>query len=174
VRRFFSGKILVAGAITDGWALLSVQALGADYGYAGTLFIPCPEAATPANYRKLVLDSQASDLLVSAAVSGAPASILRPSFEAAGYSENAENGKSFTIHDNSKAWRDVWSAGQGIENLWRAENVAEIVARLEREYHAAGSELSAKHRHYQGGLFAAPATESPPSHPSNDKNVINC
>jgi nitronate monooxygenase len=144
VRRFFAGQILVAGAITEGRGLLAVQAMGADFAYAGTLFLPCPEANTAPGYRKMVLDSRAADLMVSAVVSGAPASLLRPSFEAAGYSEQDAAKKDFTIRDKSKAWRDVWSAGQGLENLTRAETVPELVARLEREYRSATAELAAK------------------------------
>lgn len=129
VRKFFKGEIAVAGAITDGLALRAVQALGADYGYAGTLFLTAPEAETPRAYREMVLECGAADLVLTSEVTGAPALALRPSLEAAG--KLASGALSV---DKKKAWRDVWSAGQGLENLTRTETVAEIVQRLQSEY----------------------------------------
>jgi nitronate monooxygenase len=36
-----------------------------------------------------------------------------------------------------KAWRDIWSAGQGVGAVKQVVGVAEFVARLESEYQAA-------------------------------------
>lgn len=137
VRAFFSGEIAVAGAITEGAAVLAVQALGADYAYAGTLFLGAPEALTPPLYRQMVMECSAADLVVTSIVTGAPASALRPSLEASGLTD----ARSLSV-ENKASWREVWSAGQGIENLHRPERVLEIVDRIEREYRAARRRLS--------------------------------
>jgi nitronate monooxygenase len=34
----------------------------------------------------------------------------------------------------AKAWRDIWGSGQGIGAVKKVTPVAELVARLEREY----------------------------------------
>ena len=34
----------------------------------------------------------------------------------------------------AKAWRDIWGSGQGIGAVKKVAPVAELVARLEREY----------------------------------------
>ncbi len=34
----------------------------------------------------------------------------------------------------AKAWRDIWGSGQGIGAVQSVQPVAELVARLEREY----------------------------------------
>jgi nitronate monooxygenase len=34
----------------------------------------------------------------------------------------------------AKAWRDIWGSGQGIGAVKSVQPVAELVARLEREY----------------------------------------
>ena len=39
--------------------------------------------------------------------------------------------------DKSKAWKDIWGAGQGIGAITEVVPVAELVARLVREYEAA-------------------------------------
>jgi nitronate monooxygenase len=38
---------------------------------------------------------------------------------------------------DAKAWRDIWSAGQGVGQIKRVQTVAEIVADLRREYNEA-------------------------------------
>ena len=40
--------------------------------------------------------------------------------------------------EGPKAWRDIWSAGQGVGLIHDVPNVADLVARLKREYVAAG------------------------------------
>jgi nitronate monooxygenase len=39
--------------------------------------------------------------------------------------------------DDAKAWKNVWSAGQGVGAVRAIEPVAQIVARLKSEYDAA-------------------------------------
>lgn len=43
-----------------------------------------------------------------------------------------------------KAWRDIWGCGQGIGQIEDAPPVAEIVARLTREFADAGRDFAAR------------------------------
>lgn len=79
------------------------------------------------------------------AVSGVPASFMRQSLEAAGYdlkrlTDKADMNygeKLKPVNDEAKAWKTVWSAGQGAGNIDDLPGVDELVARLDREYRAA-------------------------------------
>ena len=42
----------------------------------------------------------------------------------------------------AKAWRDIWGAGQGVGLMDDVPGVAEMVDRLEAEYHAARTRLA--------------------------------
>ena len=44
IRKFYDGPIILSGAITNGAAILSAQAMGADLAYIGTRFIATREA----------------------------------------------------------------------------------------------------------------------------------
>jgi nitronate monooxygenase len=39
--------------------------------------------------------------------------------------------------DDAKAWKNVWSAGQGVGAVKAIEPIAQIIARLKQEYDAA-------------------------------------
>ena len=45
---------------------------------------------------------------------------------------------------DKKAWRDIWSAGQGVGTMQDIPPVAELVARLEREYRQTVAALAAE------------------------------
>jgi nitronate monooxygenase len=44
--------------------------------------------------------------------------------------------------ERPKAWKDIWSAGQGVGNITDVPPVAELVDRLEGEYRAARARLA--------------------------------
>jgi nitronate monooxygenase len=141
VREFFDGYIVVGGGITDGSGLAGAIAAGADFAYLGTRFLAARESLAVDAYKQMVVDCGPDDLIVSAAVSGTPASWLRPSLQACGIDPSAPAGpipKSYTPGEAAlKRWRDTWSAGQGLHKVSAIEPVAMIVDRLDREYRAA-------------------------------------
>jgi nitronate monooxygenase len=145
VRRFFDGMLIVSGAMTDGRAVAAARALGADFGYAGTRFIACHESDAPAAYRQMIVDSGIDDLVLTSALTGALASMLRPSVREAGYDPDAlvEGSKQGYTHRGvgGKAWKHVWSAGQGLGLFDSVKSVAEIVEDYARSYEAALREL---------------------------------
>lgn len=142
VRAFFSGTIVLAGAISDGRAIRAAEVLGADMAYMGTRFIATEEANADARYRAMLIDGTAEDLIYTDVFSGIPANMLRPSIRQFGLdpdnlpAKNALN-VSKELNIDVKAWRDIWTAGQGLTTIHDAPPVAALVARLRTEYEAA-------------------------------------
>ncbi len=140
VRTFFDGPIAVGGGISTGRGIAAAEAMGADLAYMGTAFIPASESLAPEDYKAMVVGADASDLVVSASVTGVPASWLRESLKRAGLDpDNLPKAGKVQFDDPSqvlKAWKDVWAAGQGVGAVNAVEPIAAITARLEHEYHA--------------------------------------
>lgn len=146
VRAFFDGPLVIGGGISDGRGIAGAIAAGADYAYMGTSFIAAEESMAPPAYKDMLGQADIEDLLVSAAVTGTPASWLKPSLVANGY-DPADMGAAPTrAYDSGenlrgKRWAQVWSAGQGVGAVTRTEPLAAIVDRLESEYRAACARL---------------------------------
>lgn len=142
VREFFGGCIALAGAISDGRAVKAAEVLGADMAYMGTRFIATAESMARADYKQMVIDSEAADILYTPAFSGIPANMLKPSIRNAGMdpdrlAEKREINLGAELNASARAWKDVWSAGQGVGSIHDAPAVAALVARLQAEYRAA-------------------------------------
>lgn len=141
VRQFWDGPMVLGGAISTGHAVRAAEILGADLAYVGTALIACTESMAEQGYKDLVVASTAEDIVLSKGITGVTANWLRASLIAAGYDPlnmpedkrpNFENA-----HDDAKAWKNVWSAGQGVGAVTAIEPIAQIVARLKNEYDAA-------------------------------------
>ncbi|MEZ5957039.1 MAG: nitronate monooxygenase [Hyphomonadaceae bacterium] len=139
VREFFDGYITVGGGISDGAGIAGAIAAGADFVYMGTRFLPTTESRAQDAYKQMIVDSDADDLVVSAAITGTPASWLRASLAAAGRDPDNLGDPATRDYsgDNAKRWRDIWAAGQGVGKTRAIESVAHVVNQLEREYAAA-------------------------------------
>lgn len=145
IRQFFDKTLLLAGCLNKGHEILAAQLLGADLAYLGTRFIATRENAAPSAYKQMILEARAADIVHTPAVSGVPASFMRQSLELAGYDlkqlqhkgEVNYGEKLKPINDEAKAWKTVWSAGQGVGAIGDLPTVAELVARLDSEYRAA-------------------------------------
>lgn len=139
VRRFFDGPLIVGGGIGTGRAVKATETLGADFAYLGTRFLATDESLIEDPYRKMVWDSGMEDLIASRAITGALGNWMRASVEAAGLSpeDMAASAKidfSQDMHSGSKAWKHVWSAGQGVGGVSKREAVADVVDDLYRSY----------------------------------------
>lgn len=141
VRQFWNGPLILGGAISSGRAIRAAETLGADLAYVGTAFIACAESIADPAYKDMVVASGADDIVPSKGITGVTANWLRQSLVAAGYDPAnmpADKKPSFeNAQDNSKAWKNVWSAGQGVGAVTAIEPVAQIVSRLKTEYSAA-------------------------------------
>jgi nitronate monooxygenase len=139
VREFFDGILILAGAISDGRAIRAARVLGADLVYMGTRFVATVEANASERNKSMLIESDASDLVYTDVFSGIPANMLKPSIRQHGLDPDnlpAKNALDITkeLNPDLKAWRDIWSAGQGIGSIHSAPTVSELVARLETEY----------------------------------------
>ena len=139
IRQFFDKTLLLAGCLNHGHEILAAQMLGADLAYMGTRFIATAESQAPGAYKQMLLSAHAADIIHTPAVSGIPASFLRPSLEQAGYDMEAlkgghEQGKLKPIDDEAKAWKTVWSAGQGVGGIDDLPSASALIERLHHEY----------------------------------------
>lgn len=142
VREFFHGTVLLAGGLSRGEQVAAALAMGADLAYMGTRFIASRECLAAPDYKAMLAQARAADIVYTAALSGIPANYLRPSILAAGLDPEAlmaagAGDKKLDLGPETRAWRDVWSAGHGVGAIADAPPVADLVARLEREYLAA-------------------------------------
>ncbi len=149
VREFFDGLVIVGGAVADGWGVAGAIAAGADLVYVGTRFIATDESQADAAYKQMLVDSSLEDIVVTAALTGASASWLRPSLLARGIDPDQSNAaptRSYDSNDVNKPsrWRDVWAAGQGVGAIGHVAPVAQVVRQLRAEYEQAGARLAAR------------------------------
>jgi nitronate monooxygenase len=145
VRAFYDGTIILSGSIASGEAILAAQAVGADLAYIGTRFIASAEAHASEAYKQMIVASRGEDIVYSNLFTGVHGNYLRGSIVAAGLDPEAlpEADKSAMNFGSgrTKAWRDIWGAGQGVGQIRDVRPAGEIVARLEREYLAARQRL---------------------------------
>jgi len=148
IREFFSGPVIIGGGIADGAGIAGAIAAGADYAYMGTRFLPTVESRAVEPYKQMVADCGPDDLIVSAGITGTPASWLKPSLLAAGLDPSTLNEKperNYTAGENTlKRWRDLWSAGQSLHGVKRIEPVAAVVDALERDFRQAVKRFEAR------------------------------
>jgi nitronate monooxygenase len=145
VRSFFDKTILLSGCISSGRDVASALQMGADLAYAGTRFINTTESMASDDYRKMIIDSNATDIVYTAAVSGVPANFLGASLEAMGITEEMwaikkkiNFGEELdAAKAEAKAWKTIWSAGQGVSTIHDVLPVAELAARMKAEFIAA-------------------------------------
>ena len=147
VRAFYDGTIILSGAIATGDAILAAQAIGADLAYLGTRFIASAEANAAEAYKQMIVESRGEDIVYSNLFTGVHGNYLRGSIVNAGLDPDAlpEADKSAMNFGSgrTKAWRDIWGAGQGVGQIRDVPPAADIVARLEREYLAARARVMA-------------------------------
>ncbi|MDB5583900.1 MAG: nitronate monooxygenase family protein [Bradyrhizobium sp.] len=140
IRRIFAGTILMAGSISTGAAIRAAEILGADLAYMGTRFIATSEANVDQRYRDMLVESTADDLMFTGRIAGVPANWLVKSMERVGLDPAnlpRPEGKGMRhdhLPESVRPWKNIWSAGQGIELIDDTPPVAELVRRLRAEY----------------------------------------
>lgn len=147
VRAFFDGPIVLAGGMSDGAALWAAEVLGCDLGYMGTPFIATHESMAQPAYKDMLVSASADDVLLTRAITGLPANMLRPSLEAAGLdpkklteSITPEQARELfsASRENTPAhaarWKDIWSAGHSVSGVSEVVSVAERVSQIAAEY----------------------------------------
>src|ERR1700719_1996728 len=145
IREVYPGTIILSGAMSSGADVLAARALGADLAYLGTRFIATDEGNAPADYKQMLIDSAAEDIVYTSLFSGVSGNYLRGSVARAGLDpehlpEADKTKMNFGTGGNTaaKAWRDIWRAGQSVSGIHSIDAVDALIARMEREYAAAG------------------------------------
>ncbi|HVJ53737.1 MAG TPA: nitronate monooxygenase family protein [Aliidongia sp.] len=146
IRQWFDGPVALSGAIATGRGVLAAQAMGADLAYLGSVFIATEEANAAADYKDMLVASSASDIVYTNLFTGVHGNYLRPSIVKAGLDPDnlpvSDPSAMNFSSGRSKAWRDIWGAGQGVGAVKGVVPAAELIARLGREYDAALAELA--------------------------------
>jgi nitronate monooxygenase len=145
IKKFFHKTILLSGCISTGRDIASALQMGADLAYMGTRFINTNESKATPEYRQMIIDAGASDIVYTAAISGVHANFLGASLKAAGITEEdlkkdrkIDFGKE--LDTEAKAWKTIWSAGQGSALITDSLPVAELVSHLKSEFKEAVEE----------------------------------
>jgi nitronate monooxygenase len=135
VREFFDGTVVLGGAMSDGKSVAAAEILGADMTYMGTRFINVKENLADDSYKQMIVDCEASDVMYTPAISGLPASFLRPSLVDAGLDPATfpVSGKT-ELNDAQIPWKNLLSAGQGTGSIHDIPTIGELVGRLKQEY----------------------------------------
>jgi len=142
VKQFFKKTIILSGCISNGRDIASALQMGADLAYMGTRFINTKESKASEEYRKMIINSGASDIVYTAAISGVSANFLRPSLEAMGITEEMlsstkkiDFGKELSdAESEAKAWSTLWSAGQGVTSIQDNPAVKELIEQMKDDF----------------------------------------
>jgi nitronate monooxygenase len=139
VKKIFHKTIILSGCISTGQDIAAAMQMGADLAYMGTRFINAEESKAPEDYRKMIIEAGASDVVYTAAISGVHANFLAASLKAAGISEEdlkkdrkIDFGKE--LNTEAKAWKTIWSAGQGVTSIDDILPVSQLVKNLKQEF----------------------------------------
>jgi nitronate monooxygenase len=147
IRQWFDGPLLLSGAIANGGAILAAQAMGADMAYIGSPFIATTEARASDDYKEMIIDSKAADIVYSNLFTGVHGNYLKGSVRNAGMDpDNLPVSDPSTMNfggDKSKAWKHIWGCGQGVGAVDEIVPTAMLVERLAKEYAAARQKLAA-------------------------------
>jgi nitronate monooxygenase len=142
IKKFYDKTIILSGCISTGRDIASALQMGADLAYMGTRFINVEESKAPEEYRKMIVESGASDVVYTASISGVHANFLGASLKAAGITEEdlkkdrkIDFGKE--LDTEAKAWKTIWSAGQGVATIENVVSVSELVNTLKSEFKSA-------------------------------------
>ncbi|MGE4372611.1 MAG: NAD(P)H-dependent flavin oxidoreductase [Xanthobacter sp.] len=138
IASWFEGAIVLAGAMSHGRHIAAARMMGADMAYLGTRFLATRECMVPDGYKQMLVETHAADIVYTPKISGVPANFLRPSIAAAGIDLEADGHTgALDMSNEARAWKTVWSAGQGVGAIQDIPPVRELCARLVEEYRTA-------------------------------------
>ena len=142
IKKFSKKPIILSGCISTGRDIASAMQMGADFAYMGTRVINTQESLADEGYKDMIINSKADDIVYTAAVSGVNANFLKPSLEAMGITEDMwknskkiDFGKELSAAEaEAKAWKTIWSAGQGVTSITDSPSVKDLVDKLKEEF----------------------------------------
>jgi nitronate monooxygenase len=143
IRQVFDGTLILSGAMNTGRDIAAARMMDADLAYLGSRFIATRESLVSDAQREMMLDSRAADVVYTARVSGVNANFMQASLAQNGLLEDAPGGHpKMNMDSETRAWKTVWSAGQGVGSIHDVPPAAELCQRLISEYHAAVREMA--------------------------------
>ena len=139
VREFFDGLIVLAGSISTGDHIKAAKLLNADLCYMGTRFISAKESNAVDEYKSMLINSNYEDLRLTNLFTGADAyylkdSIIKNNLDPDNLESNHDGFNVSGSQEKIKAWKNIWSAGQGVGLIKKIESVESIVEELEAEF----------------------------------------
>ena len=140
IREWWAGLLILSGCIANGRAVLAAEVLGADLAYVGSPFLASTEANTQDDFRQMIVEGSAADIMTTNCFTGVDANFLRPSIVANSLDPanlQRNTGSAINIDgggDNAKAWKEIWSAGQGIGAVKRSEPAGAYIDWLAQDY----------------------------------------
>jgi len=152
IRQFFDKTVLLAGCMSTGRDIAAARMMGADLAYMGTRFLNTQECLVQEEYKQQITEASAGDIVYTPAISGVNANFIRQSIETAGLDINnleapktidfgleLDEANSDEKTSKPKAWKDIWSAGQGVGSIDAVPTTAELVSQLQAQYHGVKS-----------------------------------
>jgi nitronate monooxygenase len=150
IREWYDGPLLLSGSIASGGAILAAQAMGADLAYIGSPFIATHEAQATDEHKQGIVDGGGEDIVYSSLFTGVHGNYLRQSIVNAGMDpDNLPDGDVSKMSfgsggsEKSKAWKDIWGCGQGIDKVKSVQGAGDLVAQYIAEYDAMQKKLAA-------------------------------
>lgn len=147
LRQFFDKTIILSGAISTGAEIAAALCLGADLAYMGTRFLVTKECQISPNYKSMIVNANADDIIYTNAISGIPANFIKQSVEDAGYDiknlptpDGFDIGAEMSTEDeasnniSAKPWKDIWSAGHGVSSITQELSIKDLAGKLSHEY----------------------------------------
>ncbi|MFT5924507.1 MAG: nitronate monooxygenase [Paraglaciecola sp.] len=146
IRQFFDKTVILAGSLSHGRDVAATEMMGADMAYMGTRFLATTEANIDDDYQAMLINSSANDIVYTPKISGVNANFIRQSIEDADIDpvdltpkSELDFGAELDIDDkpntrDKKAWRDIWSAGQGVGSIDKVFSTTQLVDKLVTEY----------------------------------------
>lgn len=139
VREFWDGPVGIAGCISRGDDVAAMLVAGADFVVAGTRFIGTDESFASPGYKTMLTESSINDIVESKTITGVTANWMKRSLEQAEVSLDAQPQEasvdfSGDVGSGDKAWKDVWSAGQGVGVIKHTQPCQAIVDQMVAEF----------------------------------------
>ncbi len=147
IKEIFDGFVILSGSMSNGRDVLAAECIGADLAYMGTRFIATKESNAVDEYKDMIIDSDADDIVYSSLFTGIHGSYLKGSIVKSGIDpENLELGDKNTMNFDSseskaKAWKDIWGAGQGVGSMKDIPNVSDLVDEIEHDYNSTKTKI---------------------------------
>ena len=149
----YEGPIVLAGGISDGYALWTAHVLGCDLAYMGTKFIATTESLADPAYKQMLVESNMDDVLLTQAFTGLDTNMLRPSIIAAGLDpaslplrvsaeEAAKNFSHEALRPGPRRYKDIWSAGHAVSGVTQVQSAIKLIEQTWREYQDARSQTA--------------------------------